>query len=157
MGWFADRSGNTPYAKLSTRTGVLHMRVQSKPRVRNVVLAAVIVLASITAVADATSQSPTRYSFRPRFRPAASHVAQIWTTGAYAFFQTSTQLGGILLDDRTGMRTTLERQGCGVGTGQAGYRPASPLGGSWVLFNCGTNQRPAPLLYSVTGRGTGAQ
>ena len=74
--------------------------------------------------------------------------SDMWSAGHYAFLLSARHPGGTLLDERTGTGITIYRPGCGV-SGGSGVRVANPLGGSWLMLNCGTNQVPKPTLYSI--------
>src|SRR5581483_8401244 len=80
---------------------------------------------------------------------AASGISAMWSEGRYAFLQSAVRPGGTLLDERSGRSIRIQRPGCGIIAGQ-GARSANPLGGGWLLLNCGTNQVPKPTLYSIT-------
>jgi hypothetical protein len=86
------------------------------------------------------------FVLHPRFRLAATGIAAIQSSGPYVFWLTpeatdQTQ-AGVLIDDRTGHRTSISQAGCG-----------SPvIGDPWLVFNSGNCGSPQQIaLYPLSG------
>ena len=101
---------------------------------------------AVEASAQRRQVSSRTLVLHPRFRLAATGITGIQSSGPYVFWLTpeatdQTQ-AGVLIDDRTGQRTSVSRPECG-----------SPvIGGSWLVFNSGNCGSPLQIaLYPLVG------